>query len=195
MATATAACLFPFIALTIATAFDHADVVFWSQALFSYGAVILTFVGALHWGFALAIPEFQIIKKCCVDMECGPNIGGMGSPDVRRCCHRLRSDHRIYNTLLARHKIAQRRFPSSLLLAASLLQITVVACICMGLGTAGGDDLGIDGESRGKEITPRFGRLLFACAVSVVFCGVLVYLVSNELSGCCDLSWIDSLIH
>lgn len=48
--------LLPFVLLTIATAVDKDDAVFWSQALFSYGSVILTFVGALHWGFALAIP-------------------------------------------------------------------------------------------------------------------------------------------
>ncbi|MBL8462897.1 MAG: DUF3429 domain-containing protein, partial [Thauera sp.] len=28
----------------------------WSDALFAYGAVILSFVCALHWGFAMALP-------------------------------------------------------------------------------------------------------------------------------------------
>lgn len=45
------------------------------------------------------------------------------------------------------------------------------------------------------EIPPRFGRLLVACALAVVFCGVLVYFMSNSFANCCDLSWLDRLTH
>jgi hypothetical protein len=45
--------LMPFIAFTAAATQgdQHADL--WRAALFSYAAVILSFVGALHWGFAM----------------------------------------------------------------------------------------------------------------------------------------------
>ena len=46
-----------------------------------------------------------------------------------------------------------------------------------------------------QEITPRFGRLLVVCALSVLFCGVLVYLMGDVFSNCCDLSWLDRLNH
>jgi hypothetical protein len=45
------------------------------------------------------------------------------------------------------------------------------------------------------DITPRFGRLLLACVLSVIFCGVLVYLMSTLFADCCDLSWLDRLGH
>jgi hypothetical protein len=47
--------------------------------------------------------------------------------------------------------------------------------------------------STSRDIKPRFGRLLFVCALSVVFCGVLVYLMGDIFSDCCDLSWLDRL--
>lgn len=49
--------LLPFLLLLPTAMFDayHADL--WSQAFYGYAAVILSFVGALHWGFAIALPE------------------------------------------------------------------------------------------------------------------------------------------
>ncbi|MFD0666621.1 DUF3429 domain-containing protein [Ramlibacter sp. MAHUQ-53] len=46
--------LVPFVALALLAQVDppHADV--WSRALAGYGAVILSFVGALHWGVAMS---------------------------------------------------------------------------------------------------------------------------------------------
>lgn len=51
--------LAPFITLAIGTLADgqHADL--WRAALFSYAAVILSFVGALHWGIALVAPDLE----------------------------------------------------------------------------------------------------------------------------------------
>ena len=46
-----------------------------------------------------------------------------------------------------------------------------------------------------KDITPRFGRLLLACVASVVFCGVLVWLMGDVFMDCCDLSWLGRFIH
>lgn len=46
--------LLPFVALAAATCFDSNHSSLWRDALFAYGAVILSFVGALHWGFAMS---------------------------------------------------------------------------------------------------------------------------------------------
>ncbi|MBK6637248.1 MAG: DUF3429 domain-containing protein [Rhodocyclaceae bacterium] len=45
--------LLPFIGLSIGSVVDHHHALIWVDALHAYGAVILSFVGALHWGFAM----------------------------------------------------------------------------------------------------------------------------------------------
>ena len=35
---------------------DHHHGAVWSNALYAYGAIILSFVGALHWGLAMSLP-------------------------------------------------------------------------------------------------------------------------------------------
>lgn len=45
--------LLPFLALTLASAGDVHHRLVWSEVLVGYGAVILSFVGALHWAFAM----------------------------------------------------------------------------------------------------------------------------------------------
>jgi hypothetical protein len=46
--------LLPFLALAVALWVDSSNSSFWREALVAYGAVILSFVGALHWGFAMS---------------------------------------------------------------------------------------------------------------------------------------------
>jgi hypothetical protein len=46
--------LLPFVALAAATWFDGNHSSLWRDALLTYGAVILSFIGALHWGFAMS---------------------------------------------------------------------------------------------------------------------------------------------
>lgn len=48
--------LLPFIGLLILTVVEPDRAPAWSDALVGYGAVILSFVGALHWGFAMSAP-------------------------------------------------------------------------------------------------------------------------------------------
>lgn len=45
--------LLPFVGLVILVLADPAHAGLWSDALTGYGAVILSFVGALHWGIAM----------------------------------------------------------------------------------------------------------------------------------------------
>lgn len=51
--------LLPFVALAALTAVDAPRAALWSDALVGYGAVILSFVGALHWGFAMSLPTLD----------------------------------------------------------------------------------------------------------------------------------------
>lgn len=45
--------LLPFIGLAVAALVDPGRAGQWNLALMAYGAIILSFVGALHWGFAM----------------------------------------------------------------------------------------------------------------------------------------------
>ena len=47
--------LLPFLSLAVLANADTAYGLLYRSALFSYGAIILSFVGALHWGFAMAL--------------------------------------------------------------------------------------------------------------------------------------------
>lgn len=49
--------LIPFFALTVLVLVDDGHTQRWSFALLAYGAVITSFVGALHWGFAVLWPQ------------------------------------------------------------------------------------------------------------------------------------------
>lgn len=49
--------LIPFVLLTLGLWSEPSDIGFWTLALVSYGAVILSFVGAIHWGIAMVSHE------------------------------------------------------------------------------------------------------------------------------------------
>lgn len=48
--------LLPFLALAPASLLDNHHGMVWSDALYAYGAIILSFIGALHWGLAMSLP-------------------------------------------------------------------------------------------------------------------------------------------
>jgi hypothetical protein len=48
--------LLPFAGLAVLVSLEPSRAAFWSLALIAYGAVILSFVGALHWAFAMLLP-------------------------------------------------------------------------------------------------------------------------------------------
>lgn len=50
--------LIPFLAFAGLSLMEPAHQIIYRGALFSYGTVILSFVGALHWGFAMTLPDF-----------------------------------------------------------------------------------------------------------------------------------------
>jgi len=51
--------LIPFLVLTPASLLDYHYGALWSDALYAYGAIILSFIGALHWGLAMSLPELS----------------------------------------------------------------------------------------------------------------------------------------
>ncbi len=55
--------LLPFLVLAPASLVDPHHAKLWSDALFAYGAVILTFVGALHWGFAMTLRDLSASRR------------------------------------------------------------------------------------------------------------------------------------
>ena len=56
--------LLPFAALALLLWLEPArGAALWWPALLAYGAVILSFVGALHWGFALALPGLDAARR------------------------------------------------------------------------------------------------------------------------------------
>lgn len=48
--------LIPFITLATASLLDHHHGTLWNDALLAYSAIILSFIGALHWGLAMSLP-------------------------------------------------------------------------------------------------------------------------------------------
>lgn len=54
--------LLPFVALAVA-AWVNGSNSLWRNALLAYGAVILSFVGALHWGFAMSLSGISAKQK------------------------------------------------------------------------------------------------------------------------------------
>ena len=51
--------LIPFLVFAALSLTEPAHQIIYSGALFSYGAVILSFVGAIQWGFAMVAPELS----------------------------------------------------------------------------------------------------------------------------------------
>lgn len=60
--------LLPFLAAALLVVIDPAHAGLWRNALIAYGAVILSFVGALHWGFAMTLAGLsdQAKQRCFV---------------------------------------------------------------------------------------------------------------------------------
>ncbi len=55
--------LIPFLALAALTVADRGRAAMWHGYLRAYGAVILSFVGALHWGFGMVLGEITATQR------------------------------------------------------------------------------------------------------------------------------------
>lgn len=55
--------LIPFVSLAAAVFLWPQLGIFWGRALLAYGAVILSFVGALHWAFAMTLQDLSTEQR------------------------------------------------------------------------------------------------------------------------------------
>jgi len=55
--------LIPFLSLAVVSVWGAAPHAWWVGALLAYGAVILSFVGALHWAFAMLLPGLSAPRR------------------------------------------------------------------------------------------------------------------------------------
>jgi hypothetical protein len=124
--------LLPFIGLALVCWFEPNHRSWWQQMLLGYGAVILSFVGALHWGFAMVHPA-----------TAGRPMNGMYAWSVMPSLLgwlALLAHPAMGVTLLIGGFLAQYRQDLRLARVLPLpawylplrLQLTVVACLCLG---------------------------------------------------------------
>jgi hypothetical protein len=55
--------LIPFLVFAVLTCADRERSTLWQASLRGYGAVILSFVGALHWGFAMLLQDLTPSRR------------------------------------------------------------------------------------------------------------------------------------
>lgn len=126
--------LIPFLVLAPVSLLDSHHGFTWSDALFAYGAVILSFVCALHWGFAMALPSMpQALRRNCFVWSVVPALIAwpammlepvLGAPLLMAgfVAH-IWQDHRLAGRVaLPAWYLPLRR------------QLSIVACVCLALG-------------------------------------------------------------
>ena len=126
--------LLPFIGLALTAFVDRHHGIVWADALVAYGAVILSFVGALHWGFAMALPAMpQALRRNCFVWSVVPALlawpavmlePAFGAPLlVAGFVAHIWQDHRLAGRVaLPAWYLPLRR------------QLSIVACVCLALG-------------------------------------------------------------
>jgi len=129
--------LAPFIATAAGSWLDVNQSSFWQQALLGYGAVILSFVGALHWAFAmLKDSQSGQLSLRLYAWSVVPALAGW----VALLCSQLLADgSKIASAILMAafvlHYLQDRRIAEKILLPAWYLplrlQLTMVACLCL----------------------------------------------------------------
>lgn len=127
--------LIPFVALaTACLAWPALRATWWVPALLGYGAVILSFVGALHWGFAMTLPDMPLRQRhACFAWSVVPALVAWPALLVPPAAGA---------TLLiigfAAHLVQDFRLQRSVVLAPWYLhlrvRLTSVACACLALG-------------------------------------------------------------
>ena len=125
--------LLPFVALA-AGGLWAPSTPWWSAALLAYGAVILSFVGALHWGFAMALSGLSTAERTrCFVWSVVPSLmawpatllppaGGAALLVTGFVAH-LVQDHR----LAARTSLPAWYLPLR-------WRLTTTACVCLAVG-------------------------------------------------------------
>ena len=126
--------LIPFIVLAPISLLDSHHGFTWSDALFAYGAVILSFVCALHWGFAMALPGLDEARRVrTVLWSVVPSL--MAWPALLLVPMEAAV---LLVTGFVLHYIQDRRLARHAELPDWYLplrrQLSIVACVCLALG-------------------------------------------------------------
>lgn len=126
--------LAPFVALAGASLLAPEHRSLWSPALIAYGAVILSFVGALHWGIAMTAPQMPARQRTihyvwsvipallAWPTPLMPIAGGALMLILGFVAHLVLDFSLVRTTPVPAWYLPLR------------LQLTATACICLGLG-------------------------------------------------------------
>lgn len=125
--------LLPFLALA-AVGLWAPSTPWWSAALLAYGAVILSFVGALHWGFAMAQSGLSATERThCFVWSVVPSLMAWPATLLPPAAGAV-----LLITGFAAHLVQDHRLAARTLLPTWYLplrwRLTVTACTCLALG-------------------------------------------------------------
>jgi len=125
--------LLPFLALA-AVGLWAPSTPWWSEALLAYGAVILSFVGALHWGFAMAQIGLSAAERThCFVWSVVPSLMAWPATLLPPAAGAV-----LLIAGFAAHLVQDHRLAARTLLPKWYLplrwRLTVTACICLALG-------------------------------------------------------------
>jgi hypothetical protein len=127
--------LLPFIALAGLTCLDREREVFWQGNLRAYGALILSFIGALHWGVAMVMSNITADQRSVMFVwSVVPCLLGFAS----LIAHSVLGDMLLVGGFLA-HYWQDRRLAAMAALPAWYLplrlRLTAIALVCLAAGT------------------------------------------------------------
>lgn len=134
--------LLPFLFLAAASILDQNHAPYWADGLFAYGAIILSFVGALHWGFAmtagpLCIESARHQRDACFVWSVVPALIAW----LALLLAPLLSSLLLIAGFIA-HYLQDRRLAADAGLPAWYLplrlRLSAVACFCLGVGGLSG---------------------------------------------------------
>jgi hypothetical protein len=126
--------LIPFVALAATMLLAPDQRTLWSPALIAYGAVILSFVGALHWGIAMTAPQMPAKQRTVHYVwSVVPALLAWPTPLLPAAAGAL-----ILIVGFAAHLVLDlsmvRTTPLPRWYLPLRLQLTATACVCLGLG-------------------------------------------------------------
>jgi hypothetical protein len=127
--------LLPFVVLALGSLLDQHHAALWNKALFAYGAIILGFVGALHWALAMTLPELSERQRSArYAWSVAPALVAW---PAMRISPRLAAPLLIAGFIA--HYLQDRRLASQAMLPAWYLplrlRLSTVACVCLIAGS------------------------------------------------------------
>ena len=125
--------LLPFLALA-AVGLGAPSTPWWSAALLAYGAVILSFVGALHWGFAMAQSGLSAPERTrCFVWSVVPSLMAWPATLLPAAAGAVLLIAGFAAHLVQDHRLAARTSLPVWYLPLRW-RLTVTACVCLAVG-------------------------------------------------------------